>query len=98
MLCTIAPRSPSRSLSGDLSYDRIHHMTQTPGAASRCAGFDDGASGSEQIEGNLKKKNKYGVWQTRFFWVNNQYLNYGPNKSKNEVSKVCSTRRRLFAV
>ena len=55
----------------------------TPGRGSfadSVLGIDRASEDSPGFEGLAQKKSTYGTWQSRFFWINNQYLNYGPDK------------------
>lgn len=66
------------------------HITDTSKTKGR--GFrksvlstDDAAAGPA-MEGILRKKNSHGIWQKRYFWVNNFYLNWcGEKKNVSSI-------------
>eukprot|EP00941_MAST-03F_sp_MAST-3F-sp1_P002593 g2593.t1 len=44
-------------------------------------------------EGTLEKKSSRGSWQTRFFWLNNSYMNYSDNHDDKVISGSYNLQR-----
>jgi hypothetical protein len=42
----------------------------------KSAVFSADTSGCQSLGGNLKKKNSHGIWQTRYFYLNNDFIIY----------------------
>ena len=47
------------------------------------------------IEGFLKKKNPWGIWQNRWFYLNNNYLIYKKEKDSREVKGVLDLKETV---
>lgn len=54
----------------------------------RSAVFSNDTSGCPTLGGNLKKKNSHGVWQTRYFYLNNDFLIYKKDNNSTEIKGV----------
>jgi hypothetical protein len=54
----------------------------------RSAVFNPDTSGCTALTGNLKKKNSHGVWQTRYFYLNNDFLIYKKDNRSTEIKGV----------
>lgn len=57
-------------------------------AGYRSAVFNPDTSGCAALAGNLKKKNSHGVWQTRYFYLNNDFLIYKKDNRSTEIKGV----------
>lgn len=54
----------------------------------RSAVFAADTSGCSPLAGNLKKKNSHGVWQTRYFYLNNDFLIYKKDSRSTDIKGV----------